>query len=226
MIDRAARDKVILAFEDYLDDQITAFEFDDRLQEIESTDRTVNEVIHAAWFHYDDCKDHKVHLSKPEWDYFQRFLLILRSEAEMSSSESKRWSWDHALAWLALIVFLGIAFVVEWGWHLLIWAIPFGIISILISIFRRRSVPDSSPGVIACMPFESLLQISWLRRQLPAFKKRRYRAEIGERKIRSQAEESFNSAFSYCFWIAFAPVVLLFQGFPSSVDRTLKLTKP
>ena len=58
MVDRAARDKVISAFEAYLDDQITAFEFDDRLQEIASEDLTVNEVIHAAWFHYDDCKDH------------------------------------------------------------------------------------------------------------------------------------------------------------------------
>ena len=51
MIDRAARDQVISAFEAYLDDQITAFEFDDRLQQIESEDRTVNKVIHAAWFH-------------------------------------------------------------------------------------------------------------------------------------------------------------------------------
>jgi hypothetical protein len=99
MIDRAARDKVIATFEAYLDDRITAFEFDDRLQDIDSEDRTVNEVVHAAWFHYDDCKDHKVHLSKPEWDYFQRLLLILRSDAELSSSEKRRWSWDHAIAW-------------------------------------------------------------------------------------------------------------------------------
>jgi hypothetical protein len=98
MIDCAARNEVIAAFEAYLDDTITAFEFDDRLQEIDSEDRTVNEVVRAAWFHYDDCVDHKVHLSKQEWDYFQRLLLILRSDAELSSSEMRRWSWDHALA--------------------------------------------------------------------------------------------------------------------------------
>jgi hypothetical protein len=226
MIDRAARDQVISAFEAYLDDQITAFEFDDRLQQIESEDRTVNDVIHAAWFHYDDCKDHKVHLSKPEWDYFQRLLLILVSDAELSSSHSSRWSWDHLIAWLALAVFVGIAVVVGWGWHLTLWAVPFGVVSILISIYRRRREPEFEPREVACTPFGSLSQIRWLRRQFPRFQKRKYRVEIGGRKIRSEGEQSFYRAFSYCYWLVFSPLVLLFQGFPSTIDQTPKLTKP
>jgi len=226
MIDRAARDEVIAAFEAYLDDQITAFEFDGRLQDIECEDRTVNEVIHAAWFHYDDCTDHKVHLSKPEWDYFQRLLLILRSDAELSSSEEKRWSWDHALAWFALVGFIGIAMIAGWGWHLLLWAIPFGIISVLISVYRRRQEPDPRPDEIACVPFDSFAQIRQFRQVIPEFVKRRYRREIGQRTIRGEAEESFNWAFSHCYWILCGPIVLLFQGFPSSVDHTWKLTKP
>jgi hypothetical protein len=226
MVDRAARDKVISAFEAYLDDQITAFEFDDRLQEIASEDLTVNEVIHAAWFHDDDCKDHKVRLSKPEWDYFQRLLLILASDTELSSSQSSRWSWDHLIAWLALVVFGGIAFVVGWGWHLILWAVPFGIVSILISIYRRRREPESLPCEVACTPFDSISQILWLRRQFPRFRKRKYRVEIGGRKIRSEAEESFNQAFSYGYWLALSPLVLLFQGFPSTTNQPLKLTKP
>ena len=117
MIDRTARNQVTSAFEAFLDDRITAFEFDDRLQEIESEDRTVNEIIRAAWFHYDDCKDHKVCLSKAEWDYFQRLLLILGSDAEFTSSPARRWSWDHGVAWLALVAFVGIASVAGWGWR-------------------------------------------------------------------------------------------------------------
>ncbi len=226
MIDRAARDRVISEFEAYLDEQITAFEFDDRLQEIDSEDRTVNEVIRAAWFHYDDCKNHKVCLSKPEWDYFQRLLLILASDAELSSSHSRRWSWDHLIAWLALAAFVGIAVVLGWGWHLTLWAVPFGIVSILISIYRRRREPEFEPREVACTPFESLSQISWLRRQFPRFQKRKYRAEIGGRKIRSKGEESFYRAFSYCYWLVFSPLVLLFQGFPSITDQIPKLTKP
>ena len=34
------------------------------------------------WFHYDDLKNHKVHATKEEWDYFNRLLLLLASEAE------------------------------------------------------------------------------------------------------------------------------------------------
>lgn len=225
MIDRTSRDQVISVFEAYLDDQITAFEFDDRLQEIESDDRTVNEVIHTAWFYYDDCKDHEVHLSKPEWDYFQRLLLILVSDAELSSSHSRWWSWDHLIAWLALAVFVGIAVVVGWGWHLILWAVPFGIVSILISIFRRRREPELETREVACTPFESLSQIHWLRRQFPGFQKRKYRVEIGARKIRSEGEESFNRALSYCYWLVCSPLVLLFQGFPSRTDHP-KLTEP
>jgi hypothetical protein len=226
MIDRSARNEVIAAFGAYLDDKITAFEFDDRLQDIDSEDRTVNEIIHAAWFHYDECKDHKVHLSKPEWDYFQRLLLILRSDAEISSSEKRRWSWDHALAWMALATFIALAMIAGWGWHLFLHAIPFGIISVLISVYRRRREPAPQSDKIACMPFDSFSQIRQFRQHLPEFVKRPYRREIGQRTIRGKAEESFNWAFSYCYWILCGPVVLLFQGFPSSVDHTLKLTKP
>lgn len=226
MIDRTARNEVIAAFEAYLDDQIMAFEFDDRLQDIDSEDRTVNEIVHAAWFYYDDCKDHKVGLSKPEWDYFQRLLLILRSDAELSSFVKRRWSWDHALAWIALSAFIGIAVIVGWGGHLLLWAIPFGIISVLIGNYRGRRESAPLPDEIACVPFDSFSQIRQFRQHLPGFEKRRYRREIGHRTVRSKAEESFNWAFSRCYWILWGPVVLLFQGFPSTVDHSFKISKP
>jgi hypothetical protein len=225
MIDRKARNDVIAAFDDYLDDKITAFEFDEQLQDIETNDQTVGRVIHAAWFHYDDCKDHKVCLSKPEWDYFQRLLLVLRSDAEFRSEASKRWSWDHAIAWATLAAFIGITVRVGWGWHLLGWTIPFGIVSIWISIFRRRRDREPSQNEIACMPFESFSQIRWFRHRFPDFSKRKYRPEIG-RPIRSRAVVSLYSALSYGYWLAFSPLVLLFQGFPSTAEETLKLSKP
>ena len=217
---------MILAFEAYLDDQITAFEFDDRLQEIVSEDPTVHRVVHAAWFHYDDCTDHKVHLSKSEWDYFQRLLLILRSDVELSMSQSRRWSVDHLIAAVAFAIFVGIAFAVGWGWHLILWAMPFGFVSILISVYRRRREPDVAPRVIARTPFNSISEMRWLRRQLPSFKKRMYRAEIEGRKIRTKSEELYNWVLAYCSWFAFAPLVLLFQSLPLTVDHTFKLTKP
>lgn len=232
MIDRAARDEAIAAFEDFLDDDITAFEFDDRLQSIETDDATVDEVVLAAWFHYDDCKDHQVVLSKQEWDYFQRLLLLLRSNTEISSSTVKRWSWDHAVAWGACATFVVLAFVIGWGAHLLLLSIPFGGISLLISLYRRRrerATPELSAGDIACMPYESYSQIRWLRERVPNFVKRPYRKEIVDRRIRSDVESRLNSFLSYpayIVWFFFSPVALFFQGIADTEAKTVTLTQP
>ena len=226
MIDRNARNSAIAAFEDYLEDKITAFQFDDRLQDIESDDRTVNVVVRAAWHYYDDCRDHKVTLSKKEWDYFQRLLLILRSNTEIATFETTRWSWDHVVAWLSLAFFIAAAFFVEWGFQLVLLAIPFGLISMLISRHRRQSLPEPSPNEIACVPFDSYSQIRWLRRQVPSFQKRRYRSEIKARRIWSKAEVSFISVRTSIAWLILGPIVLLFQGFPSRESHKLTLATP
>ena len=59
MIDRTNRDRLIETISSYLDEAITAFEFDDEIHEIAgaSTDLTVEYVRSALWYHYDDCKD-------------------------------------------------------------------------------------------------------------------------------------------------------------------------
>jgi len=227
MIDRVAREKVTAAFEDFLDDKIMAFEFDERLQEIDSADQTVNEVVRAAWFHYDDCTDHKVRWSKEEWDYFQRLLLILRSDAELSPSHSraKHWSWDHAVAWLACAAFAGTVLITGWSWQLFPLVALFGILSISIDAYRQRQVRKPTPDEIACFPFESISQIRWLLRQTPGFQKRKCRPELAGRAIRSEAAEGFNWTLSYCSWMLLSPVALLIQGFPSRVDSPMRIIK-
>ncbi|MBK1854749.1 hypothetical protein JO972_07250 [Verrucomicrobiaceae bacterium 5K15] len=226
MIDRSKRNEAISALEAYLGDEITAFEFDDRIHDIESDDLTVIEVVHALWFHYDDCTDHKMHLSKQEWDYFQRLLLILRSDAELEFSRQSRWSWDHALAWLAALGFGLIAIGLGWGWHLLIWSVPFGIISICISLYRKSREPEPTSFEIACMPFQSVSQIRALRDRVPEFKKRPYRNEIGKRRVRHPAQDSFHWAFCHAYWILLGPAALFFQGFPSQHDDQWNLQMP
>ncbi len=220
MIDREARNEVILTVEEYLDDQITAFEFDDRLQEIRSEDPTVQTVTRQTWFYYDDCRDHQVRLSKQEWDYFQRLLLILHSDAELSTIQEGRWGWDHATAWISSCTFVIIAYMVGWGLPLLILAVPFGAVSIAIARYRQRISPCPSVLDAACMPFESCSQIRHLWRHTPGFRKRRFRAEVACRQIRPQSETLLLNFLSYCYWMAFAPVVLFAQGFPSRHSRT------
>src|SRR5438067_2522649 len=93
MLDRPARDKLIGAISEYLNETITAFTFDERITEIAGTkDKTVRYVIDLLWFHYDDCKDHKVVLTEQEWNYFQRLILLLQSDSDVR--ESCVWHWS------------------------------------------------------------------------------------------------------------------------------------
>jgi len=227
MIDRLARDLTIEAIEAFLDDRITAFEFDDQLLEIETKDRTVDEIAYAAWFHYDDIKDHKVRLSKAEWDYFQRLLLLLRSDMEFTSTRKRRWGWDHALACIGLASFLAISYLIGWGYELFLVAAPFGILSIFISRKRDREKPISSMHDIAHAPFTGFSQIRWLRKRVPTFIKQKYRTEIGERfPNQDYVKSKINSVFEKLVWIFFSPIALLFQGIPSVGRETLTLFEP
>jgi hypothetical protein len=219
MVDRVSRDQMIVALEAYLDDKLTAFELDNRFSEIETKDETAQEIIRSVWLHYDDCRDHKVQLSKPEWDYFQRLLLVLRSDSTFSFSQSRRWSWDHLIACLSLITFLGIALRVGWSGYLLGATVPFGIVSIFINLYRRRIEPVWEPLKMACFPFESVSQILPLRRNIAAFAKRKYRSEIGARKIRSDMAPFVLWAFSYGYWLVFSPLILFTQAFPSKTKN-------
>ena len=91
----------------------------------------------------------------------------------------------------AIAAFTAMAMCLGRGWHLLPLAIPFGVISILISAYRRTREPEPGPREVACMPFDSLSQMRRLRRQVPDFRKAPYRSEVGreDRRIRSRAEE-------------------------------------
>jgi hypothetical protein len=55
----------------------------DRVPAARTKDETVKHVADLLWYHYDDLEDHKVVASKAEWDFFQRLLLILKSDADL-----------------------------------------------------------------------------------------------------------------------------------------------
>lgn len=225
MIDRTAREKVIEAIDCFLNDRTDAFEFDEQIWNIESEDGTVAYAVQVLWFHYDDCTNHKVVLQKNEWDLIQRLKLLLMSDAEVTESLESRWSWDHALACIGFVSFLTIAFLVGWGWRLLIVAIPFGLMSIGITRYREQNPVEYIPKDLALYPFESLSQIRALRRRVSDFSKQRYREELGVRRIRSRPVERFLSIYSITFQILCGPLALLFQGISSSARERVTQTR-
>ena len=206
------------AIRSYMGEEITAFQFDDALTEAMSAteDKTVHAIGQALWFHYDDCKDHKIVASKERWDYFNRLLLLLESDGELETIKSRRrWHPCHAVAAVFFIAFLLIAFQVGFGEQLFAYALPFGPVSMLLAWFNsRRQTKEMPAREIALAPFPSVSSLLSVRRKVASFVKVRYPASIVGRRIRDPIIDRLMWVPRFVAWCMFSPVVLFFQMLP------------
>jgi len=215
VVDRVQRDAVATAIRRFLNEELTAFEFDELLWDLpKTTDRVVGFVMAAVWYYYDDCTDHLVALSRPEWDCFQRLLLLLESDADLEITSTRYWSWTQAGAGVSLVaLFWGkmYAFGGELPW--LVLTIPLGVISLLLTWLRRRI--DSPEPAVELYPFASFGELRLLYRKTTTFRKMRYRQEIEPRKIRRFGNWQLPAALQFAiFRLVFSPLVLIAQTFP------------
>jgi len=219
VVDRTQRDALAAVVRQFLDDDVTAFEFDEQLDEFRnSSDSAVRFVAQAVWLHYDDCDDHLVALAKPEWDYFQRLLLLLESNRCVQTKISRRWSLSQLIALLSLLGFLWVAFQVGWGYHLLIAAVPFGIISIGISWLRRTTV-NVGPYDPIIFPFATFSDLKSTYDGV-VFKKSRYPQRMKTRRIRSPFMSGVYQIQFYVMWLMLSPIALVIQVFPPAETHT------
>ena len=224
MTDRKARDEMAKAIRTYMGEEITAFQFDDALSEAMSAteDETVRGIGHALWFHYDDCKDHKIVASKEAWDYFNRLLLLLESDGEIEIIKSRRrWRPRQAVAAIFLGMFLFIAFGLGFGAHLLAFALPFGPVSILLSWFdSRRRAKAPAADEIGLTPFPSVGSLLSARRKVASFVKVRYPSSIAGRRVRDPIIARLMWVPWAVMWCMFSPVALFFQMLPERESKT------
>ncbi len=224
IVDRNARDRIAAEVRRFLDGETTAFEFDDAIFDIESNDPTVNDIVERLWFHYDDCKDHRVTLSKPEWDYFQRLLLILESDHHVIAERNRtHWGLTKLVALVALVGFALCVWQFGFGQQLLAIAIPFGVISMGISARRhqnrhRQGQPDNA--AIALMPFSSVAEMRATYTSVGRFRKTPYRHELTDARIRSPSMSLIVWIPTCIVWLIFSPVVLFFQMLPHRDSKT------
>lgn len=217
---REQRDELAGLIRSFLGEQITAFKFDELLDAFRnSPDETVRYVTGAAWYHYDDCDDHFVTLSKPEWDYFQRLLLLLESDNTIEITTTRRWHWSQIAASAALIGFLWLAIKIGWGSQLLIVAIPFGVVSISISCLRARGRRDGPYDAILS-PFASFAELKSTFDSVTTFRKTHYPRTLERRRIRSPLMNLAYQLQFFAVWLVFSPVPLLVQTFPLRETRT------
>ncbi len=225
IVDRQKRDVLIGAINRYLDGKTTAFEFDDEIFGIESDDPAISYIVRQLWYFYDDCKDHTVQLAKEHWDLIQRLVLILRSDAQIEISTRRRWDLAQLLALAALLLFVYAATWFGFGKQLLALAIPFGVVSIAISRWRRMAANRLSQRETALTPFSSVSEMLLLHRDLPTFRKRKYPPEMGPFKIRSPLEEMAMWLHLYGVWLFASPLVLAYQALPTTETEARVLLK-
>jgi len=225
MIDYAARRRVAATVKSYLNEEIKAFQFSDALYDVagQTDDSTVQEIVDALWYHYDDLKDHKIVASKEEWDYFHRLLLILESDAELETDSVRKWSFRQPVAVCALAIFAIVALCLGSGLHLLVAYVALGLVSMLLSYSRSRAASESDPTEIALTPFSSISQLLAVRRHVPRFSKKRYPSHLRKRMVRHWISEIRVPLLSHLvvgmIWLAFAPVPLAFQAMPETLTR-------
>jgi hypothetical protein len=219
-LERESRDSLAATIRRFLDGEISAFAFDEALQPFhQSTDPTVRHVTQAAWYHYDDCKDHMAALSKPQWDYFQRLLLLLESDNQIETTTVRHWSWTQLVAVIALLGFGWCIYQVGFELHLLAFSIPFGLVSIAISFWRHR-YRLASPYRPLLVPFASFEELSDTYRTTAGFAKKKCPSAVERRRIRSRVAEFGLRLQMYAVWLMFSPFPLLVQAFPVTETRT------
>lgn len=219
------------AIRSYMNDEITAFQFDDTLTEvsIRTDDKTVQTIARTLWFHYDDCKDHKIFASKEQWDYFNRLLLLLESDAEIETVKSSRkWHPSQAVAALLLLAYVLIAVGVGWGKHLFVYAVPFGPPSMLLAwLNSRRRKKEVSATKIALTPFPSIASLLSVRRSVSGFVRHRYPKAIVERRIRDPLCDKLIRIPWVITWCMFSPIGLFLQILPDRDSKTrIRMPEP
>ncbi|MCG8653794.1 MAG: hypothetical protein MI861_28405, partial [Pirellulales bacterium] len=204
-----SRESLATLVQAFLASEITAFEFDERLEPFrDCDDPVIRHVVEAVWYHYDDCNDHLVCFSKQQWDYFQRLLLVLASDCRVETESERKWSIKQLIAVVSLCGFAYFALQSGWGYHLLILSIPFGIISIALSYWCPQSNAKDDPYAPIVFPFATFADLATAYRS-SGFRKTRYPKHIGERTIRSPFVAAFWQLHAYTMWLTLSPFPLL-----------------
>jgi hypothetical protein len=217
--DRESRNRLIDCINRYLDESITAFQFDDELDSLadETGDATVRLIALELWYCYDDCKDHHVVLSKESWDYIQRLLLVLKSGKTVVEEHWRVWSWTQAAAAAGVLFFIVCLIDLGIGPHILGITAALGILASALT-GRRAAPPLPTRDEMAVMPFSSVAHMLSIYRSC-GFRKRRYPPQLLGRRIRSHQSDVMIAAEQYVVCIICSPLVLLWQMLPHSRHR-------
>jgi len=112
MVDRNARDQMVLLLRRLATGRITNDEFETQ-RPVSSTDPAVDEIYHrGVWGFYSDLHEHRLVLSRGERREIARFILFLKSDLDYQWPRRKL--WGELLWMLAGLLTLGLAGRLYW----------------------------------------------------------------------------------------------------------------
>lgn len=215
MVDRAAREQLASILRSYMNEEITAFQLDERIDSFRRfpNDETVELIAADLWGCYDDLKDHKVVATKETWNYFNRVLLLLSSDAELEKGQSEfQWRLSQVLAGLCLLLALVMAVRVGWDFNILSVLIPSGLISMAINWANQRRTGKAENR--ETYPFPSFGSLASVRRSTSVFSKLPWPKALGHRRIRHPLVSAIMWLPTTAAWLVLSPCVLFFQTLP------------
>ncbi|MFI4912905.1 MAG: hypothetical protein ACIAQZ_14680 [Sedimentisphaeraceae bacterium JB056] len=237
MVDRKERNDLIAAIKAYTNKEINAFRFDDIIMdEMEPHDDTVHELIHLLWCTYSDFKDYEVDLNC--WDFYQRTILLLESDAKLSVISNKTWNIRQLLAAISFGIYLYIALQIGWDFDLFKLLFPIGLTSILLHKWSQKSKErkykeemDKQPVKAETFPFASLSELRKTRSKVTKFKKdvlpyelkrKTYTAKQSSKSLLRKTLDMISENAYIILWAMFSPFMLVYQIFPDS-EKTYRV---
>ncbi|MCA9020700.1 MAG: hypothetical protein KDA74_11185, partial [Planctomycetaceae bacterium] len=129
MIDRERRNQLAALIRRYLDGKATAADFEKcQLENYISADQAIYHVSLELSYYSEKAAST---LTKQDWDYIQRLLLLLDSDSTVSWQSSRLRPWTRPIAALLFIVCLLLFYFNGINVHLFLYFIPVGLATIL-----------------------------------------------------------------------------------------------
>ncbi len=211
MVDRDQRDRLAALIRRYLAGEVRSYGFRDQLAEFkDSSDSAVGFVAKQEWCFYGDTEDIPAYLSKAEWDFTQRLLLLLESNFVVRKTVSVQWSVSQWLTLLTLLSFLWIGYQQGWSDYFFVLMIPFGLVPAAIIWVGRESLPGPFDRIL--FPFANITELKSACQSL-GFRKVRYPERMKQQVIVLQAGKSTRIPI-YLFRLILLPCNMFFQMLP------------
>jgi hypothetical protein len=222
MVDRQARNRLIEAIIMCLESKVDDHAFEQMVTEIDTKDEVAFE-FQLNLNNLTDFASSSLSEQRGIWQYFNRYMLLLHSDAEFEWRQGKlRWKPIQALPALCLVTVVLALCMRESGVHLPIVFLVFATVDALCRrFFERRDSGDEE----LLSPFDSYASLSIVRRNTPSFAKLKVPRNLDRVKISRDGATLITHMLWLPVYVLLAPILLVFSSLPFNERKQVVVLK-